>query len=118
MARSASAPWPISRRPAPRRNCNFSNGKRREVIVQHEALFGFAFEGLEALHVVAGAQGGGDQGLSFAAGEDGRAVGAGQDADFDPDIADLVEGAAIRATLLVDDLLRGKCVRAGSRSRS
>ena len=28
----------------------------------------------------------------------------GQDADFDPDVADLVEGAAVGAALLVDDL--------------
>ena len=84
---------------------NLSNRKRREVIVQHEALLGFAFEDFQALHVVAGAQGGGDQGLGFAASEDGRAVGAGQNADFDPDIANLVESAAIGTALLVDDLL-------------
>ena len=85
--------------------CNFSNRKRRKVIVQHEAFLGFAFEDFEALHVVAGAQGGGDQRLGFAAGEDGGAVGAGQNADFDPDIADLVEGAAVGTALLVDHLL-------------
>ena len=105
MERSASAPWPISRRPAPRRNATSPTRKRREVVVQHEALLGFAFEDFEALHVVAGAQGGGDQRLGFAAGEDGRAVGARQDADFDPDIADLVEGAAVGTALLVDHLL-------------
>ena len=85
--------------------CNFANRERREVVVQHEALLGFAFEDFEALHVVAGAQGGGDQRLGFAAGEDGGAVGAGQDADFDPDVADLVEGAAVGTALLVDHLL-------------
>ena len=90
--------------PGSAQKCHFSNRKRRKVIVQHEALLGFAFEDFEALHVVAGAQGGGDQGLGFAAGEDGRAVGARQHADFDPDIANLIEGAAIGTALLVDDL--------------
>ena len=79
--------------------CNFANRERREVVVQHEALLGFAFEGLQALHVVAGAQRGGDQRLGFAAGEDGRTVGARQHADFDPDIADLVELAAVGTAL-------------------
>ena len=83
---------------------NFTNRERREVVVQHEALLGFAFEDFQALHVVAGAEGGGDQGLGFAAGEDGGAVGAGQNADFDPDIADLVEGAAVGTALLIDHL--------------
>ena len=50
---------------------NLSNRKRRKVIVKHEALFGFAFEDLKSLHVVAGAESCGDQGLGFAAGEDG-----------------------------------------------
>ena len=73
--------------------------------MQHEAFLGFAFEAFEALHVVAGAEGGGDQGLGFAAGEDGAAVGARQDAGFDPDFADFVEGAGVGTALLVDDLL-------------
>ena len=47
--------------------------------MQHEAFFGFAFEAFDALHVVGGAEGGGYQGLGFAAGEDGGTVGAGQD---------------------------------------
>ena len=70
--------------------------------MQEEAFFGFAFEAFEALHVVAGAEGGGDQGLGFAAGEDGAAVGARQDSGFDPDFADLVERAAIGTPLLLD----------------
>ena len=39
---------------------DFSNGEGRKVIVQHEALFGFAFKALETLHVVAGAERGGN----------------------------------------------------------
>ena len=85
--------------------CHFSHRKRRKIIVQHEAFFGFAFEGFEALHVVAGAERSRDQRLGFAAGEDGGTVGARQNADFDPDVANLVEGAAIGTALLLDDLL-------------
>ena len=73
--------------------------------MQHEALLGFAFEAFQALHVVAGAESGGDQRLGFAAGEDGAAVGARQDAGFDPDFADFVERARIGTPLLIDDLL-------------
>ncbi len=58
----------------------FADREGREVVVQHEALLGFAFEALQSLHVVAGAERGGDERLRFAAGEDGAAVGARQDA--------------------------------------
>jgi hypothetical protein len=64
-------------------------------------FFCFAFEAFEALHVVGGAERGGYQGLGFAAGEDGAAVGAGQDAGFDPDFADFVEGAGIGTAFLL-----------------
>ena len=84
---------------------HFAHRERREVVVQHEALLGFAFEGLQPLHVFAGAQRGGDQRLGFAAGKDRRPVRARQHADFDPDIADLVELAAIRTALVLDHLL-------------
>ncbi len=73
--------------------------------MQHEAFLGFAFETFQPLHVVAGAKGGGDQCLRFAAGEDCAAVGSRQNSGFDPDLADLVEGAAIGTALLLDDLL-------------
>src|SRR5713226_9260041 len=84
---------------------NLPNRKRRKVIVQHEAFFGLAFEDFEALHVVAGAESRGDQRLGLAPGEDGRTVGAGQDADFDPDITNLVEGAAVGTAFGIDDVL-------------
>ena len=73
--------------------------------MQHEAFFGFAFEAFQALHVVAGAKRRGDQSLRFAAGEDGAAVSARQNAGFDPDVADFIEGARIRTAFLVDHLL-------------
>ncbi len=46
-----------------------------------------------------------DQGLGFAASENCRAVSARQHADFDPDIANLIELAAIGTALLLDHLL-------------
>ena len=36
--RSASAPWPISRRPGPRIGRHFADRERREVVVEHELL--------------------------------------------------------------------------------
>ena len=80
--------------------------------MQHEALLRFAFEHLQSLHVVAGAESGGHQGLSFAAGEDCRSVGARQNADFDPDIANLIEVAAIGTALLFDHLFAENAARA------
>ena len=84
---------------------DFAHREWREIVVQHEALLGFAFEGLEPLHVIGGAQRGRDQRLGFAASEDRGAVSAWQHADFDPDIANLIELAAVGATLLLDHLL-------------
>ncbi len=118
IARSASAPCPISRRPAPRKNCNFAHREWREIVMQHEALLGFAFEDFEALHVVAGAQGRRHQSLGFAASEDRGSVRARQHADFDPDVANLIERAAIGTAFLARSLPRGKFARAESRSRS
>ena len=53
--------------------------------MQHEAVFELTGQRVDALGIALGAQGGDDQGLGFAAGEQGRTVGAGQHAvaDFD-----------------------------------
>src|SRR5215471_6232666 len=83
----------------------FTHGKWREVVVQHETLFGFAFKFLYPLHVIGRAQGGGDQRLGFAASEDGRAVCAGQHADFNRDGTNFIERAPIRAAPFVRDLI-------------
>jgi len=42
---------------APRtpKKLHFPHRKRRKIVVEHEAFLGFAFEGFEALFVVAGA---------------------------------------------------------------
>src|ERR1700691_5734052 len=84
---------------------DFSYREWREVVVQHEALFGFAFEALETLHIIAGAERGRDQGLGFSASEDGAAVHPWEDSDFDPDLADLVEFTSIGTALVVDNLI-------------
>ena len=75
-----------------------------EVVVQQEALVVLAFEDVHHLLVVAGTQGGDHQGLGFAAGEQGRAVGPGQDADLRDDGADLVDRPAIDADARLDDV--------------
>ena len=75
-----------------------------EVVVQQEALVVLAFEDVHHLLVVAGAQGGHYQGLGFAAGEQGRAVGPGQDTDLRDDGADLVDRPAIDADARLDNI--------------
>ncbi len=74
---------------------HFADRIGREVVVQQEGLLVGAFQGVDELLVVAGAQRGDHQRLGLAPGEQGRAVGARQDADFGDDRADHVEGAAV-----------------------
>ena len=83
---------------------DFAHREWREVVVQHEALLGFAFEGFQPLHVFAGTECRRHQRLRFTAGEDRRPVGARQNSDFNPDIADLVELAPVRTPVLLDHL--------------
>src|SRR5208283_3508497 len=84
---------------------NLSNRERGEVIVQHEALLGFAFKALETLHVVAGAERGRNQRLGLTTSEDRAAVRARENTGFDPNFADLVERAAVRTVLVIDYLV-------------
>ena len=84
---------------------NFANGKRRKIIVQHEAFFGLAFERFQSLHVIRRAQSRRHQGLCFSAREDRRPVRARQHAHFNPDVPDLIECPRVRTALLVDHLL-------------
>src|SRR5271154_3548544 len=84
---------------------DFSHRERREVVMQHEALFGFPFKALQSLHVVAGAKRSRNQRLRLAASKDCAAVRPRQNAGFDPDLADLVELASVRTPLVVDDLI-------------
>src|SRR5882724_8760876 len=97
---------------------NFANRKRREIVVEEEAFLGFALEAFQALLVVGGAESGCDQGLGFAACEDGAAVGSRQDAGFDPDVANLVELAAVWTTsgygnVFAEDFLQQEFVVVG-----
>src|SRR5260221_10394353 len=85
--------------------CHFSNRKRWEVVVKHEALLGFAFEPFKPLHVVACAQRRSDKRLGFATREYRRAVSAGQNADFDRNVANLIECASIGTTFLMSHRL-------------
>ncbi len=70
--------------------------------MQHELLHALALVLLDDLGVAPRAEGGRGQGLGLAAGEERRAVGARQQADFDLDVADLVEPAAVEAGALVE----------------
>ena len=54
----------------------------RKIIMEHEGLEGLAHQGLDFLFIRGGPQGGDGQGLGFAPGEDRRAMGAAQQADF------------------------------------
>ena len=59
----------------------------REVVVQQERLFVRSRQRVDVLLVLAGAERGHDHRLGLAAGEERRAVGAGQHADFGNDAA-------------------------------
>ena len=64
---------------------DLAHRERGEVVMQHEVLPRLPLVLLDDLGVAAGAQGGRDQGLGLAAGEQGRAVGAGEEPDLDLD---------------------------------
>ncbi len=77
----------------------------REVVVEHEALAVLGLlDRVDDLRVLGGAEGRGDQGLRLAAGEERRAVGAGQDAHLAGDRPDLVEAAAVEPVAVLEDL--------------
>ncbi len=82
----------------------FAGRVRREVVVQHEGLAEFAFQRVDDLLVLAGAEGGNRQRLGLAAGEQRRAVGARQDADFSADRADGLAVAAVDALAGLHDV--------------
>ena len=82
---------------------HFTDRERREVVVQHEALPGFAIDHFDLLLVVGRAERDGDERLRLAAGEHARAVHARQHGVLDRDLADLVELAAVEADALVQN---------------
>ena len=71
--------------------------------MQEELLLALALVLLDDLGVALGAEGDRGERLRLAAGEERRAVGAGQHADLDVDGADLVELARVEAVAVVED---------------
>ena len=82
---------------------HFTDRIGREVVVQHEAGIAEAFQTIDHLLGILGAERGGANRLGFAAGEQRRAVGARQEADDGFDRADLIELAAVDARTFLED---------------
>ena len=103
----------------PAQEFHFADGKRREVVVQHEALERFFLEEqVEALLVFLGAERGRRQGLRLAAREERRAVRARQHSHFAGDVANFVERAGIRAAVAMQDVVAEIISRAGAQTRA
>ncbi len=77
---------------------------RREVVVQHEALAVAAVQRVDNLLVVTGAESRGHKRLGLTAGEERRAVGAWQCADFAVDVANRVVLPSVEALFFGDDV--------------
>ena len=78
--------------------------ERREVVVQHERFLVGPLQGVDPLLVLAGAERGDHDRLRLAAGEQRRAVGARQEADFGDDRAHGDQVAAVDALAGVEDV--------------
>ena len=76
----------------------------REVVVQQERLFVRSRQRVDVLLVLAGAERGHDHRLGFTAGEQRRAVGARQHADFGDDVAHGLDVAAVDALAGVENV--------------
>ena len=83
----------------------FAGGVGGHVVVVHIALAVLSAQTVQHLHVAHRAQRGHGQGLRFAAGENGAAVGTGQNADFAPDRTNVGQAASIGANALFEDFL-------------
>ena len=66
---------------------SFTNGERREVVVQQEGFFVGASQRVDELFIVAGAERCNNQSLGFAACKQGRTVGSWQFTNFGNDWA-------------------------------
>ncbi len=82
----------------------FTDREGREVIVQEERLFVRSRQRVDELLIFAGAEGGHHERLRFAAGEQRRAVGTGQHADFRHDRAHRLDVASVDALAGVEDV--------------
>jgi hypothetical protein len=82
-----------------------AGAERGEVVVEQEVAVDVAADGVEALDVLLGAEGGGDDRLGLAALEQRGAVRAGQRMGLDVDRADVAGAAAVDALALLDHAL-------------
>ena len=83
---------------------DLADGEGGHVVVEHELLAVLVHDAVDPLLVGGGAEHGGDQGLGLAALEEGRAVGAGQQADLALDRPQVLGPAAV-GPLAVEDQL-------------
>ncbi len=85
---------------------HLTDGKRREVVVQHESLESlFLEQQVQPLHVFLRPQRKRGQRLGLAASEERGAVHAGQHPDFTGDLPDLVEGARVGTPVAMQDVV-------------
>src|SRR5690606_36934195 len=82
----------------------FANRIGREVVMEQEALLVHAGQAVDILLVLAGTERRNDDRLGFTAREEGRTVGARQDADFRHDSANGLEIAAVDTALGVENV--------------
>ena len=100
IERSASAPWPISRRLLAAHAAGLADRVRREVVVEHELAHGVLEHRIDDLLVVRRAESHGRENLRFAAGEERRAVRAREEAGFHRDRADRLRCRGRRCGIL------------------
>ena len=81
------------------------DGKGREIVVEQEPLEGDPQQVVDHLLVVGGAERDCHQGLGFATGEQGRAVGAGQHSHLAFNRADILGGATVHPRTVLEDAL-------------
>ena len=84
-------------------HATFSDRVRREVVVEHESLLVFLDRPVDSLSVTWCAEGDGADRLSFASGEDGRAVHSWQQVDAAVDVPQVVHASAIESRLVVEN---------------
>src|ERR1700690_4309729 len=82
----------------------FADAERREILIQHELLAYLIRQAVDALLVAGGAQCGSYQRLRFAAGKQGGAVRARQNADLARDRPQIARGPTIDALAFQDQV--------------
>src|SRR5262249_24196856 len=85
---------------------HFADAERRKIVMQQETLELILLEEqVEPLHVFFGAESKRREGLGFTASEERGAMHAWQQANFAGDLANLVEGAAVRTPLGIQNIV-------------